>query len=71
MKLTEIVEREGDWFVAHCPELNIASQGKTVDEASMNLREAVNLFLEFADEKEVKSRLSEKVHVSQFEAVYA
>ena len=71
MTLTEIVEREGDWFVAHCPELTISSQGKTVEEASANLREAVDLFLEYADAQEVKSRLSSTVHVSQFEAAYA
>jgi len=71
MKLTEFIEREGDWFVAHCPELNIASQGKTVQEASTNLREAVNLFLEYADEQEVKSRLTGEVYVSQFESAYA
>ena len=71
MKLTELIEREGEWFVAHCPELGIASQGKTVGEASANLREAVDLFLEYADEEEIQGRLSGEVHVSQFETAYA
>ena len=71
MKLTEFIEREGDWLVAHCPELGIASQGRTVQEASANLREAVNLFLEYADEDEIKSRMTGEVYVSQFEAAYA
>ena len=50
--LTAILEREGDGFVALCPELDIASQGKSLEEAKVNLREAVELFLECADEKE-------------------
>ncbi|HHU15933.1 MAG TPA: type II toxin-antitoxin system HicB family antitoxin, partial [Lentisphaerae bacterium] len=47
--LTAFVEREGDGFVSLCPELDIASQGKTVEEAAANLREAVELYLECAD----------------------
>jgi predicted RNase H-like HicB family nuclease len=44
--LTAFIEREGDGFVSLCPELDIASQGKTVEEAAANLREAVELFFE-------------------------
>lgn len=55
--LTAFVEREGDGFVSLCPELDIASQGKTVEEAAANLREAVELYLECADAQEIKSRL--------------
>jgi len=51
--LSAIIEHEGDWYVAICPELEIASQGKTVEEATENLREAVELFLETADPKEI------------------
>lgn len=54
-----------------CPELDIASQGETVEEAKANLREAVELFFECADIKEIKSRLSEEVYISRFEAAYA
>ena len=47
-KLTAIIEREGDGFVSLCPELDIASQGDTVDEARKNLQEALELFFETA-----------------------
>jgi len=46
--------RRGDGFVALCPELDIASQGNSVAEASANLREAVELFIEIADESEIE-----------------
>jgi len=39
--LTAVIEREGDGYVSLCPELDIASQGKTVDEARDNLRDAL------------------------------
>ena len=39
---TAILEREGDVYVALCPELDIASQGGTIEEATANLREAVS-----------------------------
>jgi predicted RNase H-like HicB family nuclease len=55
-QLTAIVEHEGDGFVSLCPELDIASQGDTADEAQANLGEALELFLEVADESEVRSR---------------
>lgn len=50
---TAILEREGDLFVVLCPELDVASQGATVEEATANLREAVELFLECADPAEI------------------
>jgi len=43
---TVTVTREDDWFVAKCLENSVASQGKTIDEAMSNLREAVELFFE-------------------------
>jgi predicted RNase H-like HicB family nuclease len=68
---TAIVEKEGDGFVALCPELDVASQGNTVEMAVANLREAVELFLECASEEEVKGRLHTEVFVTRFEAAYA
>ena len=53
-----------------CPELDIASQGSTVEEATANLKEAVELFLECADPEEIKERLHSEVFVTRFEAVY-
>ena len=54
---TAILEKEGDRYVALCPDLDVASQGATVEEATANLKEAVDLFLECADPEEVKRRL--------------
>jgi predicted RNase H-like HicB family nuclease len=52
-----VVEREGDGYVALSPELDVASQGATAEEARENLREAVGLFLETADPREIRHRL--------------
>ena len=49
LKLSAAVHREGPWFVSWCPELDVASQGRTVEEALSNLREAVELYLEGQD----------------------
>jgi predicted RNase H-like HicB family nuclease len=57
ISLTAIIERAGDGYVALCPELDVASQGDTVDEARRNLIEAVELFFETADPSEAKRRL--------------
>ena len=70
LQLTAIIEREKRLFVALCPELDVASQGKTVEEARANLVEAVELFLEEADPSEIRSRLSGDVYISRFEASY-
>jgi predicted RNase H-like HicB family nuclease len=40
-----VVKRKGDWYVAHCPPLDIATQGKTLGEAKANLIEASELFI--------------------------
>ena len=52
-----IVEREGEGYSALCPELDVASQGATVKEATANLKEAIELFLECADPGEIQRRL--------------
>ena len=56
-QLTAIIEREDDGYVALCPELDVASQGDTIEEARENLREALELFFETASDEEVKQRL--------------
>ena len=66
-QLTAIVEREGDGYVALCPELDIASQGGTVAEARDNLAEALTLFFETASAGEVSRRLRSEVYVTQVE----
>ena len=66
-RMTAIIEREDDGFVALCPELDIASQGSTVEEARANLVEALTLFFETASGSEVARRLHSEVFVTQVE----
>ena len=66
-QFTGIIEREGDGYVALCPELDIASQGNTVEESRRNLIEAIELFLETADPSEVQDRLRTEVFVTRVE----
>lgn len=65
--LTAIIEREGDGYVALCPELDIASQGEDIEEACRNLKEAIELFFETADLSEIQSRMHEEVFVTRLE----
>src|SRR2546421_12793593 len=65
---TAILYREDDGYVATCPELDVASQGITVEEATANLTEAVELFLECADAKEIDERLVPEILVTHIEA---
>ncbi len=67
MKLTAIIEREGDGYVALCPELDIASQGDSIKEARDNLREALELFFECAPAEEIQRRLHNEVYITQVE----
>jgi len=57
MKLTAIIEAEGDGYMSLCPELDIASQGNSIEQARENLREALELFFERASVDEVIQRL--------------
>jgi predicted RNase H-like HicB family nuclease len=66
-QLTAIIGREGDGYVALCPELDIASQGNTVESAHENLKEALELFFEVAPPEEVDRRLGQEVYVTQVE----
>ena len=66
-ELTAIIEREDDGFVALCPEVDVASQGSTVQEARSNLREALELFFETAPESEVARRLCSEVYVTRIQ----
>lgn len=68
---TAVLEKEEQGVVALCPELDIASQGATIEEALHNLKVAVELFLECASKEELSHRLHEPVFVTRFEAAYA
>lgn len=69
--LTAVLIREDDGFVALCPEVDVASQGGTVEEAKGNLREAVELFFECAAPEEIAARLSSEAFVSSLEVEIA
>ncbi len=62
--LTVLIEREGDGYVSLSPELDIASQGDTIEEARSNLQEALELFFETASGDEVAERLRSEVYVT-------
>ena len=64
-QFTAVIERDGDWYVALCPELDIASQGKSVEEARLNLIEAIELFFEVASPSEIQQRVHSEVFVTQ------
>jgi len=66
-QLTAIVEREGHGYVSLCPELDVASQGDTVEQARDNLREALELFFETASPEELRERLHEEVYITRME----
>ena len=70
-KLTVVIEKEGEWYVATCPELNVASQGRTFEEAEAMVQEAVQLLLEDADENEIQRRLNRGVRVKELELAHA
>jgi predicted RNase H-like HicB family nuclease len=67
MRLTAIIQAEGDGFVALCPELDVASQGDTIETARDNLREALELFFETASESEIQERIKGELFVTQVE----
>jgi len=67
MQLTAIIEREGGEYVSVCPELDIASQGPTIEKARDNLQEAIELFFETADPSEIATRLHDEVFVTRLE----
>jgi len=70
MKLTAIIEREGDGYVSLCPELDIASQGGSIEEARDNLRETLELFFEAASPEETNQRLHGEIFVTQVKVAF-
>ena len=67
---TAIVEKDGEVYVALCPEFDVASQGASIEQATANLKEAVELFLECADPQEIAKRQHGEVYVTRFETVH-
>lgn len=68
---TALIQKEDDVFVSFCPELDIASQGDTIEDAKTNLQEAVELFLEEASINEISDRTKGDVYVTSFEVKIA
>jgi predicted RNase H-like HicB family nuclease len=66
-QFTAVVERDGNGYLALCPELDVASQGQTIEEARSSLVEALELFLEAADPSEIERRLRSDVLVTRVE----
>jgi predicted RNase H-like HicB family nuclease len=66
-QFTAVIEREDDMYVALCPELDIASQGESVEKARENLKEAIELFFQTASQQEIRGRLHDEVFVTRVE----
>ena len=66
-QLTAIIERQGDGYVSFCPEVDIVSQGATIEEARDNLREALELFFEYASPQEIQTRLHDELYITRLE----
>lgn len=66
-KLTAIIEKENDGYVALCPEVDVVSQGDTVAQARRNLQEALELFFETASPDEIKNRMHDEVYITHME----
>ncbi len=65
--LTATIWREDDGYVSLCSELDIASQGDSIEEARSNLREAVELFFETAHPNEISKRINSELYISPME----
>jgi predicted RNase H-like HicB family nuclease len=70
-QFTALIERDGDLYVAHCAELDVTSQGSSVEESRANLIEAIELFLETAPPDEIKRRLRDEVFITRVEVKVA
>jgi predicted RNase H-like HicB family nuclease len=69
-QFTAIIEKEDQAYTSLCPELDIASQGQTVEEARLNLLEAIQLFLETASSVEIQTRLKGEVFITRLEVAF-
>lgn len=63
--LTAIIEREGEGYFSFCPEVDVASQGATIEESRLNLIEALELFFEMASKEEVQQRFHEEILITR------
>ena len=68
--MTATIWRENDGYVSLCSELDVVSQGDTVEEARSNLREAVELFFETVHPNEIAERLNQEIYISPLEVEF-
>ncbi len=68
MNYTVLIHKEEDAYVSFCPELDVASQGSTIEEAKNSLKEAIDLFLEHAPEEEKHRRIHSEIFVTTVSA---
>ncbi len=66
-RVTALIERGGNGYVALCPEVDVVSQGETIEEARANLEEALELFFEAASPAEIAERLHGEVYVTHLD----
>ena len=66
-KSTLVIKKEEEWFVATCLETGIASQGKTIDEATENLKEAIALYYEDEINDDITVLQNEQIYVTSLE----
>jgi predicted RNase H-like HicB family nuclease len=67
ISVTAIFEQEEKGYSALCPEIDVASQGDTIEEAKTNLQEAVELFFETASTNEISERMHHEIFVTRME----
>lgn len=63
-RVTALIEKEGTSYVALCPELDVASQGDSIEDAGANLEEAPTLFIETGSEAEIAERSHSEVYIT-------
>lgn len=64
---TAIIEKENDGYISLCPELDLASQGNSIEEARNNLQQAIELFFEHASKDEITSRLRNEFFITNMQ----
>lgn len=69
--LTAVIRKEQGGFSSLCPEIDVASQGDTIENAKINLKEAVELFFECASKEEIDDRLGQESYISALEVEVA
>lgn len=66
IRLTNIITKEEKMFFSHCPELDIGSQGETVEEANNNLKDAIILYLNTIKELGTRKEIFKKKNIKTY-----